>query len=103
MQLTITRISAPKTVNYTNKKTGNPDSFKKVGFQTQEFGDRWYDLAFRNTVPFKVGDKVELEIKERTWEGKTYYDAFIPKTASSAKLSELERRVSYIEEFLKIK
>lgn len=78
-KLTIARIGAEKVINYTNKKTGKPDSFKKVGVLTNEYGDRWFDITFRQEVPVKVGQSYEFEVKEREYNGKTYYDAELPR------------------------
>lgn len=85
--LTISRVGEPKTINYTNKKTGRPDSFQKVGFQTNEYGTRWYDVAFRGNVPVQVGQSYEFETSEREYNGKTYYEAKLPKEQKSGGMS----------------
>lgn len=79
MKLTITRIGEPKTINYTDKKTGKPASFQKVGFQCQEFADRWHDLSFRGSHGLEIGKCEEFELKSREYNGKTYWDAQRPK------------------------
>lgn len=73
-KLTPTKIGATKVQPYTNKKTGQPDSFNKVGFQTREQGDRWYNLAFRGDVPIREGQTYTFDVKSREYNGKTYYD-----------------------------
>lgn len=85
-KITITRIGQEKTINYLNKKKkthehpdGTPDSFKKIGVQTNEYGDRWIDITFRGEVPVKVGQSYEAELSEREYNGKTYYDAKLPR------------------------
>lgn len=78
-KLTIARIGQEKVIEFTNKKTGKSDSFKKVGFLTNEYGERWMDLAFRGQVPIEVGKQYDFEIKSREWNGKTYYDAELPR------------------------
>lgn len=79
-KLTITRIGQEKTIDFTNKKTGQPDSFKKVGFLTNEHGEKWFDLTFRGECPVKVGQSYEFEVSEREYNGKTYHDAKLPKS-----------------------
>jgi hypothetical protein len=86
-KLTITRIGPVKEIPFTNKKTGKPDSFKKVGIQTNEYGDRWMDVAFRGEVPVEVGKSYEFTIKEREYNGKTYYDAELPRTNKGGGMS----------------
>lgn len=99
-QLTITRLGTPKTVNYTSKKTGQPDSFNKIGFQVVEFGDRWFDLTFRGQHGLVVGQKREFELSEREYNGKTYYDARLPKQhspgASEMNLAKLHDKLDTI-------
>jgi hypothetical protein len=77
--ITIARIGQEKVIEYTNKKTGKPDSFKKVGVQTNEYGERWFDITFRGECPVKVGQTCEGEVSEREYNGKTYYDFKLPK------------------------
>ena len=83
-KITITRIGPEKVIEYTNKKTGKPDSFKKVGVLTNEYGERWMDIAFRGEVPVKVGQSYEVEITEREYtnragEVKKAYEAKLPR------------------------
>lgn len=86
-KLTIARIGAEKVINYTNKKTGKPDSFKKIGVLTNEHGDRWFDITFRGEVPVKVGQSYDFEVKEREYNGKTYYDAELPRETKGGGMS----------------
>ena len=97
-QLTITRFGTEKTVNYTNKRTGKPDSFNKIGFLTQEYGDRWFDFTFRGQHGLMVGTKREFEVSEREYNGKTYYEAKLPKQSSapSGDLLRVERKIDAI-------
>jgi phage FluMu protein gp41 len=87
-KLTIKRLGQEKTINFTNKKTGQPDSFKKIGFQTQEQGDRWYDFAFRTQHGLEVGKSYDFQVTTREYNGKNYYDAQFPKKQDMA-LSEV--------------
>lgn len=83
-KITISRIGQEKTIEYINKKTNQPDSFKKVGVQTNEYGERWIDITFRGEVPVKVGQSYEGELKDREYNGKTYYDFELPRTNRAA-------------------
>lgn len=82
--LTINRVGEPKTINYTNKRTGQPDSFQKVGFQTEEHEGRWYDFTFRGSHGLEVGKEYDFETSSREYNGKTYYDAKLAKAADKA-------------------
>ena len=100
-KLTINRVGPEKVIEYTNKKTGKPDSFKKVGVQTNEYGERWFDVTFRGDVPVKVGQSYEFEISEREYTKKDgsigkSYDAKLPKAGSVdfTRLATLENKVT---------
>ena len=100
-KLTINRVGPEKVIEYTNKKTGQPDSFKKVGVQTNEYGERWFDVTFRGDVPVKVGQSYEFEISEREYTKKDgsigkSYDAKLPKPGSVdfTRLATLENKVT---------
>ena len=77
--LTINKLGVEKTINYTNKKTNRPDSFQKVGFQSNEHPNQWYDFTYRGACPLQEGNKYEFEIASREYQGKTYYDARLPR------------------------
>lgn len=81
--LTVNKIAPPKTINFQNKKTGKPDSFQKVGFLSNEYPDRWFDIAFRGECPIVTGGTYEFEITSREYNGKTYYDAKLPQKRSA--------------------
>lgn len=50
------------------------------------------------TANWKVGQEIECEIKSREYNGKTYYDAEIPKQAqNSGQLTELITRVNQLD------
>lgn len=88
-KLTITRVAPVKEISFTNKKTGKPDSFKKVGIQTNEYGERWLDVAFRGNVPVEVGKSYDFEVKEREYTArdgklKKAYDAELPRASKQA-------------------
>ena len=95
-KLTINRIGEEKVINYINKKTGLPDSFKKAGIQTNEYGDRWFDVTFRGDVPVRVGQTYEFEVASREYNGKTYYDARLPNKTqqTDTRMTELENKIT---------
>lgn len=99
-KLTIVRIGEIKTVQYTNKRTGKPDSFQKVGFQTREYPDRWFDLIFRGIPPITEGQSYEFELTSREYNGKTYWDAKLPNKEDMlrAEVESLKSRVLRLEE-----
>jgi len=116
-KITISRIGIEKTIEYTNKKTGKPDSFKKVGVQTNEYGERWFDITYRGEVPVKVGQSVDVEISEREYVGKDgvtrkAYDAKLPQEKrgggsgmnedDKARMIRIERAVNAILNEFKI-
>ncbi len=80
-KMTVARLGEPKTINYTNKKTGKPDSFNKVGLLTKEHGEKWYDFTFRGNHGLEVGKQYEFELSSREYNGKTYWDAKFVKPA----------------------
>jgi hypothetical protein len=90
-KLTVSRIGEVKTINYTSKKTGKPDSFNKVGFLTSEYGDRWFDVTFRGNVPIEIGNSYNFEIKSREYNGKTYWDAELPRAAKGGGMSDADK------------
>src|SRR5487761_2309080 len=83
-KLTISRIGEPKTINFTNKRTGAPDSFQKVGFQTNEYADRCIGFTYHGTHRLEVGKQFDFELKSREYNGKTYWDASFPKVYGAA-------------------
>ncbi len=87
-KITITRLGEPKVVNYTNKKTGKPDSFNKIGIQSQEHGAQWMDFTFRGNHGLSVGQVIEGDVVSRDYNGKTYYDFKLPKKATQATTSD---------------
>jgi len=91
-KLTITRLGEPKEIGYVDKKDGIKKYFKKVGFQTQEYGDRWFDFAFRGEHGLTVGTSKEFEMSERQYNGKTYYDAKLPRQSKGG-LSEDDKEI----------
>lgn len=96
-KLTIARVGQEKVIEFTNKKTGKPDSFKKVGVLTNEYGERWFGVSFRGEVPVKVGQSYEFEIKTREYNGKTYYDAELPRQARGVMSDADKTRMTTLE------
>lgn len=77
-KLTVNRLGEVK--HFSGSKNGKPYSFFKVGFQTNEHGDQWYNFAYNQEPnPLIIGKTYDLEIKPREYQGKTYYDAYFPK------------------------
>lgn len=83
-KLTIAKLGQEKVINYTNKKTNRPDSFNKVGFQSNEKPEVWIDFTYRGACPLVVGNQYDFEVTPREYNGKTYYDAKLPRTEKSA-------------------
>ncbi len=92
------RLGQPKSIAYTNKKTGQPDSFQKIGFQANEYPDRWFDFTFRGAHGLNVGESYEMETASREYNGKTYWDAKLPKKQfqPSGDLLRIERKIDAI-------
>lgn len=82
-KLTIAKLGEEKVINYQNKRTNRPDSFNKVGFQSNEHPQQWYDFTYRGACPLVVGNQYEFEVTPREYNGKTYYDAKLPRTEKS--------------------
>lgn len=101
MKITIVALGTEKTVNYTSKKTGKPDSFKKIGLQSQEYGSQWLDFTFRGEHGLSVGQTLDLDVTPREYNGKTYYDARRPKGTSQASIN-LQEVHAKLDEILAI-
>lgn len=108
-KLTPTRFSQVKDIS--GSKNGKSYAFHSVGFQTREYGDRWFNFAFNDQNPLKEGQTYELEVKERPYKDKdnndkVAYDAKFPDKVGilqkqvgniMLKISELELRVGELE------
>lgn len=79
------------------KKTGtkeNGDTWCKINIQTEQTGADWLSAFATNTSEkWKVGDVVKLNLSEREYQGKKYYDYSIVKEEKS----DLEKRVEKLE------
>src|SRR5260221_693837 len=82
-KLTINKFGEEKLKSGISQKTGKPYSFKTIGFVSNEYPDRWYNINYNTQNPLTLGKSYELETKSREYNGKTYYDAALPKTASA--------------------
>lgn len=108
-KLTPTRFSQVKNISGT--KNGKSYAFNSIGFQTREYGDRWFNFAFNGDNPLKEGETYELDIKERSYtdkEGKTKtaYDAKKPSPLAdfaktimllSVRVGALEKKLAELE------
>lgn len=101
--ITITKISEPKTVNYTNKKTGQPDSFMRVGLQCMEHGDRWIEFTYRGNHGLTVGQKIEVELESKEFNSKTYWSAKKPKEATLIVKKEVSEATARLENMITFK
>lgn len=82
-KLTINKFGEEKLKSGVSQKTGKPYSFKTIGFVSNEYPDRWYNINYNNQNPLALGKSHELEIKSREYNGKTYYDAALPKSVAA--------------------
>ena len=72
-------------------KNGNP--FYKVGIQVSEYGEQWINgLVFETAPAWKEGDRVDLEIADQEYNGKTSKKFEIPSKKSEAKVEQLALR-----------
>jgi len=76
-KLTPTKFSQVREMKGTN------GVFYKVGFQTREFGERWFNVSFNKDNPLQTGKTFELEVTPRKYTDKngkeqTAYDCRFP-------------------------
>lgn len=111
-KLTPIRFGQVKTIQGTN------GPFNSVGFQTKEYGDRWFNFAFNlnGENPLKEGQTYDLDIKERPYkdkngDSKIAYDTKKPNAMAdmaktlmslSVRLWKLEERVTALEPKTKV-
>src|SRR3990167_3472335 len=93
----LTKIAPePRTIQYTDKKTGSPRSFQTIGLQI-EGNLNWINVSYTEEVQkWTVGDEVVFEITTTEKDGKTYYNGKLP-----AKEDILESRLNKVELVLK--
>jgi hypothetical protein len=71
---------------------------EKFSFMTLETGDKFISVWVNNTTDnWKEGQEVEFTIKEREYNGKTYYDADLPKPQNSGQIADLIRMVGAMD------
>lgn len=104
-KLTINRLGPVRNKSGVSQKTGKPYSFNEVGFQTNEYGDRWFSFSFNGaTPPIVVGQSYEMEVTERNYNGKNgpavAYSARFPKKqeggVTEVQFLELKRMLNTI-------
>lgn len=78
-KLTPSKFGEEKVKSGTSQKTGKAYSFKTVGFVSNEYPDRWYNINYNDHNPLTVGKTYEFEIASREYNGKMYYDAKLPQ------------------------
>lgn len=91
MQYTIKKVSiSDKRADGSILTTKNGNPFYKVGIQVAEHGDQWINgLVFEAKPIWKEGDKVDLEIKDREFNGVTKKEfTFASKPSGSKMQSE---------------
>lgn len=87
MQLHITWLGQPKDIK---TKFGMK---QKNSIKATEYGDKYLDFwVTSQTKNWKTGDAVDvLEVKEREYNGKKYYDIFMPKADHPGVNAELQK------------
>ena len=88
-KLLITRLGQEKTINFVSKKTNKPDSFQKIGFQSDKYSDRWFDFNFRGSHGLVIGQEYDFDLISREYNGKTYWDAKLSKKGDGDFKAEL--------------
>ncbi len=78
-KLTPNKFGEEKSKSGVSQKTGKAYAFKTIGFVSNEYTDRWYNINYNDRNPLTLGKTYELETSSREYNGKTYYDAKFPK------------------------
>lgn len=89
-KLTPNKFGEEKLKSGTSQKTGKPYSFKTIGFVSNEYPDRWYNINYNDSNPLELGKTHELEVKSREYNGKTYWDAKLPQQGGRGGISSVE-------------
>lgn len=101
---TITRLGEEKTVAYTNKRTGKPDSFNKVGFMCSERGQQWINFIFRGgSHGLAVGSTYDMDLTSKEFNGKTYWDAKMAKNSNGTDKVSKPLEISRLENLVSLK
>ncbi len=82
-KLTPNKFGEEKLKSGTSQKTGKPYSFKTIGFISNEYPERWYNINYNTTNPLTLGKTYEMDVKSREYSGKTYWDAQLPKSVAA--------------------
>lgn len=88
-KLTPNKFGEEKLKSGVSSKTGKPYSFKTIGFVSNEYPDRWYNINYNAQNPLTLGKSYDLEVKSREYNGKTYYDAAFPKSVAAPNAATL--------------
>lgn len=94
MKYTITKIFKKDGVSKSGKE------YTKLSIQTKEKEDVWLSgFANSTSLTWKEGDIVDLELTEREYEGKVYFDYKILSSNNSLdeKVERLEKRMKEFE------
>ncbi len=97
-KLTPNKFGEEKLKSGTSQKTGKPYSFKTIGFVSNEYPDRWYNINYNTTNPLTLGKTYDMDVKSREYNGKTYWDAQLPKSvvAPNAATMYISRNVDAV-------
>lgn len=94
-KLAISRLGQVK--NISGSKNGKSYSFNKIGFQSNEHGEQWYDFTFNgDSHGLEVGKQYDFEIEERHYttkegEERTAFNARFPKKNGGGGISDTDR------------
>ena len=71
---------------------------EKFSIKTDRHGDKFISVWVNGVSgKWKIGDEIEVEVKEREYNGKKYYDAELPKQApNSGQMTEVITRLGQI-------
>ena len=101
MKVTLTRVFTEEKVSPKTNK-----AYTSMSIKTEEHGDTWLSgfMGDENRA-WKDGDIVEVDITEREYNGKTYYNFSVPGASKgkggSGAMKALADRVSKLEEDVK--
>lgn len=94
MKYKITKVYKKEGVSKSDKP------YTKINIQTEEKGDVWLSAFATNTsLNWNTGDEVDLEVTEKEFQGKTYFEYKILSEGNSPddRLERLEKRMKEFE------
>lgn len=85
MKVTITQITRKEA-------QGQKGPYTRIGMKVQEYGDQWLSgFGRKDNMSWKVGDTVDVEIKEIEKDGKKYINFEMPQRAGTLGFSIEDR------------